>query len=204
MVVSQIPGAKQVLVANSTHVTATDDTDGCGRALVQDFVSHPTAALPAADITCAHTVPPVRGAPSYSKSFRANGTASMRARAARTATLTVADAMDRWYESIEGDGNGLRGGTWTSSGDHQATIHLHGYRLASNLAITGKVVWKRYAKTVTVTLKVVQVNSKGHAVQGSSVSGTLAGHWKTRAAKAPVHLHGTLGGHHVTYTFRAP
>jgi pimeloyl-ACP methyl ester carboxylesterase len=204
IVASQIPGSRQVLVANSVHVTATDDTDGCGRALVQAFVAHPTAALPASALTCARTVPPVRGAPSYSKSFRANGTGTERSRAARTATLTVADAMDRWLESIEGDGTGLRGGTWTSGGDHRVTLHLKGYRLASNLAVTGKVVWMRYAKTVSVTLKVVQLNSKGHVVQGSSVSGTLSGHWKTRAAKAPVHLHGKLGGHHVTYTFRAP
>ena len=69
LVVAQIPGARQVLVANSTHVTAVDDTDGCGRALVQAFVAAPTAALPAADLQCAAEVPPVRTAPSYAKSF---------------------------------------------------------------------------------------------------------------------------------------
>ncbi len=44
IVASQIPGARQVLVANSFHVTAEDDTDGCGRDLVQAFVHDPTGS----------------------------------------------------------------------------------------------------------------------------------------------------------------
>src|SRR5436305_6956329 len=91
LVAAQIPGARQVLVANSTHVTALDDTDGCGRALVQAFIQDPGAALPAADLRCAADVSPVRTAPGYPKSFADNGSGDLRQRAAETAALTVAD-----------------------------------------------------------------------------------------------------------------
>ena len=144
MVVAQIPGARQVLVANSTHVTALDDTDGCGRALVQAFVAAPTAALPAADLECAAEVPPVRTAPSYAKSFAGNGSGDLKQRAAETAALTVADLTDRWQESVAGSGFGLRGGTWTSTGDRTVTLQLNGIRLAGDLAVSGTIVWQRY------------------------------------------------------------
>jgi hypothetical protein len=204
MVVAQIPGARQVLVANSTHVTAVDDVDGCGRALVQDFVSRPTAALPAADLKCAASVPPVRLAPSYPKSFQDNGAGDSQTRAAVTAALTAADMMTRWEDSIAGFGTGLRGGTWTSSGDHTVTLHLKGVRLTTDLAVTGTVVWHRYAHQADVTLKLTQVTGQGTPITTARVNGNLAGHWDTRAAGARVHLTGTQSGHAVTYTFEAP
>jgi pimeloyl-ACP methyl ester carboxylesterase len=204
LVVAQIPGARQVLVANSTHVTAVDDTDGCGRALVQAFVAAPTAALPAADLQCAARVPPVRTAPSYAKSFASNGTGDPKQRAAQTAALTVADLTDRWQESIAGFGFGLRGGTWTSTGDRNVTFRLKGIRLAGDLAVSGTIVWQRYGHHATSTLHVTQVDSTGATVTSAHVNGTLTGSWDTRAAGARVHLTGTLGGQAVSYGFLAP
>ncbi len=204
LVAAQIPGSRQVLVANSTHVTAEDDSDGCGRALVQDFVSAPTAALPARDLTCAKDVPPVRGAPTYSKSFRGNGSGDLRSRAAMTAALTVADMTDRWQESIASSGFGLYGGRWTDTGDHTVTLHLKGVRLAKDLAVTGTVVWHRYAHHLTATLRVAQVGANGAVVHTDQVNGTLTGSWDTRAAGARLKLTGTLGGHPVSYRFLAP
>lgn len=204
LVAAQIPGARQVIVANSFHVTATDDTDGCGRGLVQAFVARPTAALPSSALQCAATVPPVRGAPPYWKSFQRNGSGDLRQRAATTAALTVADIMDRWLQTYASTGTGLRGGTWGSGGDHVVTLRLNGIRLASDLAVSGKVVWSRYGHTATVDLRVAQVDASGHVVRTDGVNGTLAGTWDTRAAGARVSLSGTQGGRAVTYAFLAP
>jgi pimeloyl-ACP methyl ester carboxylesterase len=204
IVVTQIPGARQVLVANSTHVTALDDTDGCGRAIVQAFVADPTAAIPAQDLRCAKDVPPVRGAPSYAKSFAANGSGTLPARAARTAALTVADLTDRWLESVSGFGFGLRGGTWTSSGDRVVTLKLKQVRLATDLAVSGTVTWARYGHRATVHLRLAQVGPGGATVQTAGVNGTLDGTWDTRAAGAHVHLSGRQGGRAVSYGFLAP
>ncbi len=199
MVAAQIPGARQVVVANSTHVTALDDTDGCGRAIVRAFVLAPTAAIPARDLACAAEVPPVRVAPSYPRSFLATGPGDVAARAARTAALTVADLTDRWQESVSGSGFGLRGGTWTSSGDRTVTLRLAGVRLTADLAVSGVVVWARYSHRVRVDLRLVPVSGAA-----GGAAGRLAGTWDTRAAGAHVRLAGTQGGHPVRYGFLAP
>jgi hypothetical protein len=112
--------------------------------------------------------------------------------------------MDRWWESIAGFGTGLRGGTWTSGGDHTVTLHLKGYRLADDLAVTGVVVWHRYGGRAEVDVRVQQVDPAGHVVTGAQVNGTLTGRWDTRTAGARVHLTGTQGGQPVSYGFVAP
>ncbi len=202
LVAGQIPGARQVLVANSTHVTALDDTDGCGRAIVRAFVAAPSAALPAADLACAAHVPPVRVAPSYDRSFLANGPGDPATRAARTAALTVADLTDRWQQSVSGSGFGLRGGTWTSSGDHTVTLRLDGVRLTGDLAVSGTIVWARYGHRVSVDLRLARVPTAGRA--SAAVDGRLVGSWDTRSAGAHVRLLGAQGGRAVSYSFRAP
>ena len=46
------------------------------------------------------------------------GAAPLRARRAGTAAAAaVADLMDRWWNNYSGHGVGLRGGTWTYTGD---------------------------------------------------------------------------------------
>jgi hypothetical protein len=164
----------------------------------------PTAAIPAADLRCAKNVPAVRVAPSYAKSFTANGSGGPKVEAAQTAALTVADLTDRWLESVSGVGFGLRGGSWTSSGDRVVTLHLKGVRLARDLAVSGTVTWARYTHRVAVQLRVTQVGAGGATVHTDRVNGTLNGTWDTRAAGARVHLTGTQGGQAVSYGFPAP
>lgn len=204
IVASQIPGARQVVVANSFHVTATDDTDGCGRSLVQAFVTDPRAALPAVDLACAANVPPVRGSPAYVSSFRQLGAGSEPVAAARGAALTVADIMDRWLDSYAGTGTGLRGGTWTSQGYDTVTLRLKDVRLFRDLGVSGSVVWDRYAHTAVANLHLHGLSAAGSPVSGSPVTGALAGSWDTRAAGATADLSGRLGGHPVSASFPAP
>jgi hypothetical protein len=84
------------------------------------------------------------------------------------------------------------------------TLRLHGIRLASDLAVSGHVVWSRYGHTSTMRLRVARVDARGRVVPSDSVNGTLTGTWDTRAADARVSLSGPQGGHAVAYAFRAP
>jgi hypothetical protein len=136
--------------------------------------------------------------------FRDNGSGPPATRAATTAALTVADIMDRWLQTYASTGTGLRGGTWSSAGDHRVTLRLKGIRLTNDLAVSGTVVWARYGHRATVDLRVTQLDAHGHAVRTDHVGGRLAGTWDTRAAGAHVSLTGRQGGHAVAYHFLAP
>ena len=162
---AQIPGARQVLVANSTHVTAEDDTRRLrARARAGLRVGADGGAARRATSRVRRMCRRC-GAPRRTRvSFRGNGSGDLRTRAAVTAALTVADMTDRWQESIASSGFGLYGGTWTYSGDHTVTLHLKGVRLAKDLAVSGTIVWHRYAHQLSASLRVVQVDAGGHPV----------------------------------------
>jgi hypothetical protein len=113
---------------------------------------------------------------------------------APTAALTVADLVDSWWRNYSGHSHGLRGGTWTYSGNRTTVFHLHGVRLTADLAVSGTATWKRYARTIRVDLTVV-----GHGRHGR-----LHGRWDTRRQGATATMLGTFAGHPVRVTFRAP
>jgi pimeloyl-ACP methyl ester carboxylesterase len=205
MVAAQFPAARQVIIANSFHVTAVGDIDGCGQQLVRAFVGHPTAALPASGLACATAVPPLRASPTFTRSFTrtAAPVPGLRAAAAVTAADTVADLIDRWNQTYASNGGGLRGGTWTSSGADVVHLRLSGVRYTDDLAVSGDVTWNRYGHTVSVRLTLRQVDAAGRAVPGS-VDGTVRGSWNSRASGAVAHLSGVLGGRSVDLAFPAP
>ncbi len=113
---------------------------------------------------------------------------------APAAAATVADLVDRWWNNYSGHYVGLRGGTWSYTGDRTTVFHLHGVRLTRDLAVSGTATWRRYANRMTVDL----------TVAGHGRHGRLHGHWATRREGARATLHGSFGGHPVTATFRAP
>ena len=213
IVARQWPNARQVLVANSFHVTAVGDVDTCAEPIVRAFVARPTTAVIAARSRCAAHVPPNRAAPAFrvrssdappAQPLAGSTTSRARLSATRTAAETVADLMDRWYQTYEVGGHGLRGGTWTADGYDVVTFSLSGYRLVRDLAVSGTVVWDRYGHRVTVRLRTVGTTSTGARVRGSAITGALAGTWDTRAAGARAVLRGTLGGRAVRALMTAP
>jgi pimeloyl-ACP methyl ester carboxylesterase len=137
MIVDQFPDATQVVVPNSFHVTALGDTDGCASGLVRRFVRDP-GLEPG---SCADRVPPVAAMPVFPRSVAELGRA-------RIVDATVADVMDRWWNNYSGHGVGLRGGTFAYTGSAVVTFRLHDVRLVDDLAVSGRVVWDRYAGTV--------------------------------------------------------
>ncbi|GAB3196247.1 alpha/beta fold hydrolase [Nocardioides hungaricus] len=144
MIVGQFPNATQVVVPNSFHVTALGDTDGCASAQLRRFVRTPGRAPG----TCAGRVPPVDAMPVFPRSVGELGRR-------RTVDATIADVVDRWWNNYSGRGVGLRGGTFTYTGSAVVRFRLRGVRLVDDLAVSGRVVWDRYAGTMRT-----QVTSK--------------------------------------------
>ena len=70
LIAGAFPAARQVLVANSFHVTAVGDTDDCAVRIVRRFVRHPHTGLTAHRLSCANQVPPVRAVANYHRSYR--------------------------------------------------------------------------------------------------------------------------------------
>ena len=138
MIVEQFPNATQVVVPNSFHVTALGDTDGCASVLVRQFVRHPERE----PRTCDGLVPPVASLRVFPESVADLGRN-------RTVDATITDVMDRWWNNYSGHGVGLRGGTFRYSGSSVVKFRLDGVRLVDDLAVSGRVVWDRYAGTVT-------------------------------------------------------
>jgi pimeloyl-ACP methyl ester carboxylesterase len=212
-VTAEFPKARHVIIANSFHVTAEDDTDGCASSILRIFVAHPSRRLTSADLRCAKRVPPVRTIGRYRTSFThlpaatahaGNGVDTIGRRAATASAETVADLLDRWFNNYTGHGVGLYGGTWTYGGDHTITFHLKNVRLERNLAVSGKITWKRYQSQLACELTVRRVTPSGHPATGTSVTGTVNGHWNTRRKGAIASLGGDLGGRPLRASMLAP
>jgi len=60
-----IPAARQVIVANSFHVTADGDTDNCAVLILRQLVTRPRTGLTAGRVSCANQVPPLRAVANY-------------------------------------------------------------------------------------------------------------------------------------------
>ena len=203
MVVSQFPNARQVIVANSFHVTAGGDTDRCAVNVFRYFERRPAAPFTRQVLACTRAVPPIRTLGVFPQTLSqvppatnlGGSHASLLARrAAAGSAATAADLLDRWLNNYSGHGVGLRGGTWSYTGNRATTFHLRNVRLTRNLAVSGTAVWGRYANTLRVDL----------AIRSSHVTGHVRGSWDTRTRKATATLTGTLNGIPVRLTMLAP
>jgi pimeloyl-ACP methyl ester carboxylesterase len=200
LVARQFPNAQQVVVRNSFHVTAVGDTDNCAQRIVRAFVLT-LGPVSAGLRACAKAVEPVRTLGVFPRSLgkvppaAAGPRTSLRARrAGRAAALTVADIVDRWWNNYSGVGAGLRGGTWSYSGDRVTRFKLHRIKLVPGVAVSGKATWERYGEVMQVQLQ----------LSGSGPHGKLHGRWNTRRTGATAVLAGKLNGHKVRLTFPAP
>ena len=110
------------------------------------------------------------------------------------AAATVADLQDRWWNNYSGEGIGLRGGSWTYTGDRVVAFTLERVRLLAGTAVSGRAVWHRYGKRMDVDLR----------VGGAGPRGRLRGHWDTRRSGATAVLSGVLDGRAIRLTFPAP
>jgi pimeloyl-ACP methyl ester carboxylesterase len=213
LVAAQFPGARQVIIANSFHVTAEDDTDGCGSSVLRHFVTHPRRAFSTSTLRCTHRVPPLRALDRYRTSFttvaparrrQGNHVGVLGRRAVAAGAGVVADLIDRWFNNYSGHGVGLYGGTWHYGGSATVTFHVKGFRLERNLAVSGLVRWSPTSHRLSARLRLQRVTRSGRVVHGSAATGTVNGHWNTRRLRAVAHFTGRLGGRTLRASTVAP
>ena len=75
-------------------------------------------------------------------------------RIAAAGAATIADIIADWWVNYSGTGVGLRGGTWTWSGDKHTVLHFTNTRLVPGVAVTGRADWILPTGAVTATVTV--------------------------------------------------
>lgn len=152
MVAAQFARSRQVVVANSTHVTAMDDVNKCASLLVRDFFADQGAVLAGVGGKCAAKIPPIEAVIGYPVRIENPGNG---------VTQTAMDAIDRYLQAVTDKGLGLRGGSWSSRGWGPIVIELYEYRLYQNLPVSGSVRWDYDTGAVTVRARAADRNWVG-------------------------------------------
>lgn len=130
MVADAFPQAKHLIVGNGLHVNALGSPDGCAASAVRAFMSDPAGF--AIETECA--LPPIQLAPAFAPT---RGEIPV----GQAVAHTVADILDRAWQTMGYKGRGLRGGRWSLRGWPQATITLDGVRLYQDLPLDGTIRW---------------------------------------------------------------
>lgn len=133
LVAGQFPGARHIVVSNTTHVAAGGGAGSCGAYLVRQMVR--TADASSVDDGCAAEVRPLVALGAFPERLAQLTTDTGWRRLARGAVATAADVLRRWDQSWAGYGEGLRGGTWKWG----APVRLRGVRFVTDLPVTGTI-----------------------------------------------------------------
>jgi len=190
------PQARQVVLANSFHVTALGDFDGCASALVRRFM----ATRSPGDTGCASQVPAWRLLPAFATQAQqlpapqpgpGNQASPAQLQRAAAALYAAADAMGRWWVNSSGNGVGLRGGRFAYTSSAGSTrFTLDGLRWTDDVATSGSLRWQHGSGQVQAALRID--------------GGLLQATWPAREPGAVATLRGTLDGRRVEATMAAP
>jgi pimeloyl-ACP methyl ester carboxylesterase len=197
------PDSTFVTVPNVGHVTALADYADCASGIVRRFLD----TLEPGDVTCARATPEIHVVPEFPRRLAGipltgvagagdHSNAGDR-RGAWAANWTVGDALARWWLMYGSRGHGLRGGSFTASGEYLAyspiRLRLRRVRFVSDLAVSGSVEWIRRAGTVRARLRLTGARR-----------GNLRIGWSTRATRALASITGTIDGRSVRLSTPAP
>jgi pimeloyl-ACP methyl ester carboxylesterase len=157
------PSARWILIHNDVHINAMDDTFGCARGLVDEFISNP-AGLKTMNASCARHTPEVRVLGSFPQKLAqvtpatptaGNGSDTTGLRLAAVGTAVVGDANWHWYYGDGVHGFGLRGGTESFSGPASATaVTYKKVRWTSDTTVSGHELWNQVTGYVRAWLTV--------------------------------------------------
>ena len=182
-VANSFPNSTFVEVSNMIHVSALEDTNGCAAGIVLRFVR----TLSAGNTSCASWYPEIHVVDSFPLHASALPGPVAR-RAALVAADTIGDVLARWETMSGSHGVGLRGGTFTATGDAHRRWTLHGVRWVSDVAVSGTIRLQAHAGAL-------------HAVLTLSGTGVPNAHldlrWNTWAPLARARVKGVVGGQRV-------
>jgi len=192
VVASRFPRATFVETANTVHISALGDRDGCAAPLVRRFIRR----LDAGDTSCAARVAEIRAVDAFPRTAAGAAPADPRAgdrstraqrRVAAVAAATVADALQRWALNSSGASRGLRGGRWSYTGTRVVRFRLRRARFARDVAVSGTATWRIADGAVRARVRVPGL-------------GPLRLRWSTRRPLAVA----TLDGRRLRATMLAP
>lgn len=192
------PRATHVIVANTGHVTALDDFNGCASTIVRGFTQTKRV-----DAACARRVPALHLVPAFSRTLAeveaatalpGNLAPARDLRAGAAAVLAAADVLSRSYEFDLSSGSGLRGGSYSAvTGNAIDTATLSGIRWTNDLAVSGRA-----------ELDARNGTARAHLTLTGASTGTLDAAWPILGSAASATLVGTIDGHHLRATMSAP
>ena len=190
--------ATQVIVANTGHVTALDDYNGCAAKIVRLFTE--TGKV---DAGCAARVPALHLVPSFSRRLdevraavplSGNQAPVKELRAGADAVLAAADVLARSYEFSLHLGAGLRGGTFSAAFANAIDrVTLTRVRWTIDLGVSGRADYDARS-----------ASARAHLILSGASDGTLDTAWPTVGNNGDATLQGTLDGYRLRATMPAP
>jgi len=200
--------ARYIEIPNLTHVTAMPDgtwpgPEACGQTLYRQFVTAPSS-LSSLNSSCTESTWPIAvlgdfpatvaqvAAPVASNGNQATTTAL---KASSTAASVVGDAIAR-SEFLNGTTDmGLRGGSWSSSGNTTLAFTFTNVQWVSDATVSGTATWNTKSGAVLGSLTVTY---------GSGETETVTVKWNTEATLADAQIEGMAGGKTIAATVAVP
>lgn len=190
------PNARRVVVKNSFHVTAIGDTDRCASTLVRNFVQ----TLSPGDASCADAVPAYRLLPQFGQRAAqlvpanpapGNQGSADDLRIVAAALYAAGDVLARWWVNYDGDGVGLRGGSFAYTTLGAVTrFQLDALRWSDDVAVSGTITWN--------------IDTSDVRVQLATAAGHIEATWRDRVADSVAAISGQLNGRRIAATMTAP
>lgn len=199
---AHFPRGHQLIIANGFHVNALPHArSSCGADIVRRFVT----TLQTVDTRCAQTVPAVRLLAQFARhvgelapahALAGNTATTEQLRAVTAALLSAGDVIARVETNTNGEGVGLRGGTFRikAQGDGDSLM-LRGVRWTEDLAVSGKLSRPGRSGSVEGTLTLSGIDE---------FNGPLSVSWTEGAAQPRAQVHGKLGNAVVAAEMVAP
>jgi len=146
LVADAFPRSQHLIVENGLHVNALGNPGGCAAAAVRTFVSDVLADRVPAALPDRCALPAIQPAAGYP---RTRGSLPV----GQALAQTVADVLDRAWQTMGTSGRGLRGGRWSLRGWPKTTITLRDVRLFADVPVSGTVTWNVDSGEVTASLQ---------------------------------------------------
>jgi pimeloyl-ACP methyl ester carboxylesterase len=199
---AHFPHGRQVIVANGFHVNALPHArSGCGADIVRNFVT----TLQTADTRCTQTVPTVHLLAQFARHvadlapahpLAGNAATTEQLRAVTAALLSAGDVIARVETNTNGEGVGLRGGTFSIKAQRDRDLlTLRGVRWTEDLAVSGQLSHPNQSGRVDGALTLSGADE---------FDGSLIVSWAEGAAQARAQIHGKLGSALVAAEMVAP
>ena len=206
------PEAWFVVVRNAGHETAIGDGGefvtpyggdiaDCAGPIVLNFVA--SGGNPG-DTSCTLHTRAIRTVPDFARSWQSvtpatasfgNAAGLDKLALASAAAETVGDAVARYYVTLSGADQGLRGGRFHLAQTPRGyTFHLEQLRWTQDLAVSGTIEWNQLDGHIRAD---VTLNTPGH-------TGALTIAWQDRQQDSQAHIAGQIDGQTVQAERTAP